>query len=436
MVLAVTKEPLFTKAAAVYEWSDGLSSLCTAVSRFDEPYPMWREVGTEKKPMIALPRGMCPVGKDLREVGIPVKFESQFVARSDEQTRVVQESKALLIKGKSFITQAPTGFGKTWCAMDVIAQVGLQTLVVVTKEDVRDQWYEAAKEVLGLTREDVGFIQGEQFEVVGKKLIIGMIQSLSINGRYPVGQFKGIGLTIWDEVHRAAADHFSNSCWLLPSKRRWGLSATPERIDGKEELIYASIGPVSVKTEMMTLVPNVYRVRTNTVFPKMKFSPKALGAVEKVLSHDLRRNHYIASFVLKAWQAKRRTIIFSSQKNHLEYLWAALRKVGVPEKDLAYYVGGLSKKGREEAKVKPVILATYAFTSEATDIPWLDCLVMATPRANVIQIVGRVLREYPDKPRPIVLDLIDPMRIYWTFSKKRLGWYQSIGAKLKDLNYG
>lgn len=437
MTLRLQKEPLFTQAAAVYPYSDKLAEQFTAVSRFDDAYAMYREFGQGDKRKIALPRNWCPLGsKDLRVDGAEIEFESLFEPRSSEQSKIVKASADLLKQGTSFITQAPTGFGKTVCAMEVIARVGVKALVVVTKEDSRDQWYAEAKKILGLQRSEVGFIQADQCEVIDRKLVIGMIQSLSISGRYAPNTYHDIGLTIWDEVHRAAADHFSNSCWALPAKLRWGLSATPWRQDGKEELLYGHIGNIAVCTTELQLVPNVFRVVTDVKFPKgLRFTPARLGHVHKLLALDLKRNHFIARFVRKAWVKNRRTIVFAETLDHLDWLLAAIRKVGVPDKDIAYYVGGLSKPQREKAKGKSVILATYAYTSEATDIPWLDTMVMATPRSNVVQIVGRILREYPGKPNPVILDLVDTLRIFRSFADKRLGWYASIGAKVKGMNY-
>jgi len=431
-------DPLSTGASAVYPYSEFLAEQFTAVSRFDDTYFMYRVFGKDKAKKIALPRRLCPIGpNDLRVVGSHTNFDCLFEARNEEQSRIVDESARRLIKGQSFITEAPTGFGKTPCALAVVARVKLKTLVVVTKEDARDHWYDEARRELGLAHNEIGFIQGDQCEVLGKKFVIGMIQSLSIGGRYSQNTFNDIGLTIWDEVHRVGADVFSNTCWLLPSKRRWGLSATPWRRDGKEALIHAHIGTVKVRTKVLQLIPNIMRVKTNAKFPKgLKYNGKAMGHVTRMLGHDLKRNHFIAKFVKKAYDMGRICIVFSDSLDHLDYLNSAIKKVGVPAKAMSYYVGGLTKAEREVAKGKPVILATYAYTSEATDIPWLDTMVMATPKANVVQIVGRVLREHPNKPTPLVLDLVDPLKIYQNFGTTRLKWYHEIGAEIKEVSYG
>ena len=108
--------------------------------------------------------------------------------------------------------------------------------------------------------------------------------------------------------------------------------------------------------------------------------------------------------------------------------------MGVPEEAMAFYVGGMTEKAREEAKTKPVIWATYAMTSEATDIPWLDTAVLATPRANVTQAIGRVLREWPDKNRPVVYDLVDQgFPILEALANKRLSVYRSLNSEIITL---
>lgn len=401
---------------------------------------MYRVYGTGKNKRIALPRQFCPLSEnDRRDPGIEVEFSSSFTPRDKTQARVVKDSATRLLNGESFITQAPTGFGKTFCAMEVIAQVGLKTLVVVTKEDLRDQWIAAAKEVLGLkVGTEVGIVQGTRCQTAGRSLIIGMVQSLARGTNYPAASWQGIGLTIFDEVHRVAADHFSNTCWILPSRLRWGLSATPKRQDGKDELLKGNIGPVKVRTKQQTLIPRIYTVKTNVKFhawQRKSQTPGRTAHLAKHVSQDLRRNHYIARFVKKMRAVDRKVIVFSDSLAHLDALRLQIIKVGLPAKDVALYVGGLTKQEREEAKEKPILLATYMYTAEATDIPALDTAVFGTPRSDVVQIVGRILRTHDGKRFPIVLDIIDPLRIYRRYGEKRAKWYTEIGAEIKRLNY-
>ena len=70
--------------------------------------------------------------------------------------------------------------------------------------------------------------------------------------------------------------------------------------------------------------------------------------------------------------------------------------------------------------------------SEATDLPWMDTCILATPRSDVVQIVGRVLRQYPNKKQPIVIDIIDDdSTILLNFARKRRKWYDQIGAAVQ-----
>ena len=433
MAIRVGDKPLSTGAAAIYPFSDKLVKEFTAVSKYEDPFPMYRLLGNGTR--IALPREYCPLSaNDRREPGEACTFKSSFVPRSTEQERVVAESVAHLQHGRSFITKAPTGFGKTWCAMDVIAKLGVKTLIVVTKEDVRDQWVAACNAVLGVKP---GLVQGKQINT-NAPITIAMVQPLS---KYsgPPSAWKGIGLTIFDEVHRMGADVFSNCAFMLPSKLRWGLSATPGRADGKDELITGCIGPVRVSTEHMLLKPTVFRCHTDHQFPewlRKRQQPGRMAGHAKDLSKDMRRNHFIARFVAKMRQVDRRVVVFSESLAHLDYLQAACIKHGLPPKDMAHYVGGLTKQERETNKHSPILFATYAYTSEATDIPWLDTMVMATPRSDVVQIVGRIMREHDSKRFPIVLDLVDPLKVYERFANKRLDWYQEINAEVRGLRYG
>jgi len=104
---------------------------------------------------------------------------------------------------------------------------------------------------------------------------------------------------------------------------------------------------------------------------------------------------------------------------------------GVPPAEIGYYIGGLTEKQRDTAKGKSVIMATYAMTAEATDIPWLDTLVMATPKSDVRQIVGRILRQYEGKKSPIVFDLVDlSSNVFSGYWNTRRRWYATVKAEV------
>lgn len=439
-----TQTPIFIGSGAVFHYSPELEAACARESRFGDSFSMCRVFGPKDNQRIIVPRNMGEGGDDLRKPGIPFKFKSSFKPRNDEQARVIAETVQLLAQGRSFMMEAPTGFGKTWCAADIIAKVGLKTLIVVTKEDIRDQWIAAFKALLGLqVGKGIGLIQGDTCNVAGQGVVIAMIQSLSKEDRYPAHTFNDFGLAIWDETHRVAADHFSQSCFRVPAKLRLGISATPDRKDGKEEVLHAHIGPILVSTAATPLTPRIIMQRSPWEIPyvrvkkkdgsygmgQLPHSPGKCGHVIRMLANHHGRNQVIANFVSAAHAKGRNILVQSDRREHLEQLAAMISKKGVPMGDIAYYVGGLSSSERDHAKTKRVIMATFAMTAEATDIPWLDTLVMATPKSDVRQIVGRILRTHPDKKDPVVFDLVDATSsVFMSYANNRKRWYASIGA--------
>jgi superfamily II DNA or RNA helicase len=378
------------------------------------------------------------------ENGFDVEFTSCFVPRDSKQEFVVKESVQLLAKGESFIIEAGTGFGKTYMAMDIIAQVGKKTLVVVTKEDIRDQWVAAAKAVLGLNDSEIGFIQGDVCGVAGKKLVISLIQSLYKEGRYSPNVFKEFGLVIFDEVHRCSADKFSQSCYRVPAKLRLGLSATPLRKDGREEVIFSHIGKVKVKVTGTPLTPKVIVRRSPWKIPMTRIrkeggyyigpvphSAGKCGHIINMLVKHEGRNLLIVRFVEAAYKKGRTIIVQSDRKEHLENLMLLCQSCGIHQSMMSMYIGGMTSLQREVAKKAKIIFATYGMTAEATDIPWLDTLVMATPKSDVKQIVGRILRLHEGKQQPIVFDMVDDSSaVFAGYWNRRREFYDGIKAEV------
>jgi len=437
--------PISTGAAAVFPYSADLARRWVTTSRFDnEPICLYRVLGLGDDKKLLLPRESFQVGAEDRRVdGLKVTYNSVFKPRNDEQSRVIGQATKYLLDGKSFLVEAPTGFGKTACAMQLIANVGRKTMVIIDNEKLRDQWIDAAKKFLGLSNSDIGVVQGNTCSVSGKKLVIGMMQSLSKPGRYPMRLFNDFGLVIWDEIQILGADQFSNTVWMFPAKLRLGLSATPYRADGKDIVFYSHIGRVLVKAQQMKLVPKVLVRETGWRVPvvywngRMQPIPHAPGKtmhVNKLLGTDSKRNAEIVQFVVSAYRKGRKTIVFSDIKNHLEILESSLIAHGVKLADIGMYIGGLKKEVRDHAETKRVLLATYAFAKKGMDVPDLDTLVLGMPKSDVIQIVGRIMREHPTKQQPLVLDLVDSSSsVFNGYASKRRSWYNRIGAEVEVL---
>lgn len=447
MLQQMTKIPPRTAAAAEYPWCEKTAQRYTFMSKFDEPVALWRRQGD----ILWLPREICPIGCcDAREYGVKVQFEDNFVPRNSDQARVCDESIALLKDGESHLLQAPTGYGKTYLGCHIAAKIGRRTLIITTKEDIIEQWAQAAQKVMGLKASEIGVWRGDSVPKSTVPFVIALVQSvLKGPDRYGMHPYQGFGLVICDEVHRMAAEQFSQAMWFLPAALRLGMSATPYRKDGKDDVFKAHIGEVRVSAEMDVLVPKVLMHETGWKVPMwnsyghprpMEHSPGKTMHVVKEMGTSLQRNLQIVDFSGQAASKGRCTIVFADIIDHLRELESLLLKHGVKGQDIGYYVGSSFYEGkkaeklaaREDAKYRKIILASYSMASEATNIPWLDTCVLATPRSDVVQIVGRVRREYPDKKQPVVYDMVDSdSSVFKAYAGKRQRWYRLIGAEIK-----
>lgn len=437
------QQPLATGAAALYPWADWIADKFTAKSRFGDEYKLWRR--TVDQQGVLVPRNVCPTGVvDQRTDGDPFPFKFHGAPRNDEQWRVWSETGNFLRAGLSGITQAPTGSGKTVLGAFAAAAVQKRTLVIVTKADLYDQWIDTAKQFLGLPRDMIGIVQQDVAQL-NRPFVIAMMHTLALTDRFKAADFDGFGLVIWDEVHRLGADEFSNSAFLFNGKLRLGLSATPDRSDGKETVFLAHIGPVRVVSSAMQLKPKVILVKTDWKVPRVKRKdeygnetyvklPHSAGKVGHVLKHLIywkSRNDIMADVIVAAAKKARRTVFFSDLLDHLAILRQELVTRGVPGSDIADFVGGLSAAERERAKKSPIILATYKMMGEGTDIPALDTAVFGTPRSDIVQIAGRVMRLFEGKQQPTLVDMIDAdSGVFAGYAEKRYRWYAEIGADI------
>ncbi|NOQ30169.1 MAG: DEAD/DEAH box helicase [Helicobacteraceae bacterium] len=438
-IIKHTESPVVTHSASVYPYSDDILDRFTTQSKYDTDIKLYKVKTnpTTGKKWIWLPRSCCPIAdNDKRRDGDPVKFDLDFTAQDDEQQRVIDEAIELLQAGESFIVKAPTGFGKTAISMPIIAAIGRKTLIVVTKDDVKSQWKDACKQFLGLTDKDIGYIYGDVCQVAGKKVVIASIKSICKEGRYPKGTFDGFGLMLPDEVHRLGADEFSNAAWQVPAKLRMGLSATPIRNDGKGIVLASHIGQVRVSSEAFPMIPKILVKNSHWKPPyKMKLSPGRTMHANVMIAQNMTRNRMMVEFMVSAYNKNRNIVFFSDLKDkHLPVIQDLLIMGGVKPTDIAFYVGGMKEEARNIAKKARVVLTTYAMCSEATDAPWWDVGVLGTPRSDVVQIVGRIIRKYKDKPTPVIFDVVDVTQpLFVGYAKKRQMFYKKIKAEVKQV---
>ena len=376
--------------------------------------------------------------------------------RNAVQERVIFESSCLLDAGRSHIIQASTGIGKTFIGCVLAAHVNRPTLIIVSKEDMmgKDQWGGALTKFLNLSADDIGIIRQDKCDVQGKKVVLAMLHSLAIEDKYPKWIRDYFGLVIFDEVHRLAADTFHKVCGLFNAQLRLGLSADIKRNDGRDFVFRAHIGEPEVEAQHIALKPKVLVVKSQFLLPRVQrwdkrtkqyeyvalpHEPGKIMHIVRKLARDPVRNGIIVDAVLEAYKSGRQVLVLSelARDLYLNALSELLHLHGIPANDIGFYVSGMSDTARDAAKKKRVVLATYGMCAYATDVPEWDTLIMAAPRSNAKQSIGRILRELKNKKQPIVVDIVDTdswvCNLYFQ-NRHKLYRSDEIGATVEFLN--
>jgi ERCC4-related helicase len=104
-------------------------------------------------------------------------------------------------------------------------------------------------------------------------------------------------------------------------------------------------------------------------------------------------------------QSESQIMVLAHQRGILTYIYDAVISRGIADGSIGYYVGGMKEEALKQTEEKQIVLATYAMAAEALDIKTLSTLVMITPKTDIIQSVGRILRMKHDNP--IVVDIVD-----------------------------
>jgi superfamily II DNA or RNA helicase len=142
------------------------------------------------------------------------------------------------------------------------------------------------------------------------------------------------------------------------------------------------------------------------------------------------RSEFILKLLEKEMQEVpgQQVMILAHNKNLLTYLYDAIEHRGLAT--VGYYVGGMKEADLKKSESKQVIIATYAMAAEALDIKTLTTLFLATPKTDVVQAVGRILRVKHD--RPLVIDIIDSHDVFMSQWQKRRKYYLSNNYNIEE----
>lgn len=376
---------------------------------------------------------------DERFVGIPIQVAFQGSLRP-----LQQEAAMALLAHDIGILCATTAFGKTVVASWLVAARKVNTLILVHRRQLLDQWKERLAAFLELPPKSIGQIGG------GKVKPTGIVDIAVIQSLYRKGEVKDIvaeyGQVIVDECHHLSAFSFEKVLRQVKARNVIGLTATPIRKDGHHPIIMMQCGPIRFRT--ITREQADARPFDHVVIPRntrfyIPFEEKefSIQDIYTAMAADSRRNDLIIEDILKAVEAGRSPLLLTERTEHLECF--ANRLAGVVE-NVIVLRGGMGAKQRraiaEQIAVIPdgeerVLIATGRYIGEGFDDARLDTLFLTMPiswRGTLQQYAGRLHRLHDSKRVVQVYDYIDvEVPVLVRMFEKRLKGYKAIGYSIQ-----
>jgi superfamily II DNA or RNA helicase len=405
---------------------------------------------------IALPRGCIAevvqlfethhikaVIDDKRFAGHPidVKFSGQLrPAQLDAAAMIAEHDEGILC--------APTAFGKTALAAWMIAARKVNTLVLVHRQQLLDQWHARLAMFLSLPAKSIGQVGGGKSERNG---LVDLAIIQSTHDKAGVKDFVAeYGQVIVDECHHLSAFTFEQVMKQVKAKYVLGLTATPERKDGHHPIIYMQCGPIRYKLSARSMT--AASPFEHEVIPRLTdfcLSPEqadtTIQELYAALVDDKTRNELIVGDLLRVIQDGCSPLLLTARTEHLKYFETALAgEVG----NVFVLKGGMGKKQRrsiaEAIAAVPesaprVILATGSYIGEGFDDARLDTLFLAMPiswKGTLQQYVGRLHRLHDAKRIVRVYDYVDSnVLMLARMFARRLKGYSSIGYRICNTPY-
>ncbi len=408
--------------------------------------------GEELERHIGLPRGCHLEAVELLTAhGIRSELQDERVGgkvlvvsfRGELRPEQAAAAEALLSHDDGILA-ATTAFGKTVVAASCIARRGVNTLVLVHRRQLLDQWRERLSGFLGVEPNSIGVIAGGKHAPTGS-LDIALIQSLNRKGQVPdyIGDY---GHIVVDECHHLSAFSFETVLRRAKAKFVLGLTATPVRKDGHHPIIFMQCGPIRFQVDarkhaaarpfdhVVVPCPTCFQVPPGVEMP--------IQQLYADLAINVRRNRQIVSDVLKAVSEGRSPLVLTERTAHADLLAAAIREM---TSGVVVLKGGQDTKSRAATtaslaaipgEAPRVLIATGRYVGEGFDDSRLDTLFLAMPiswRGTLQQYVGRLHRLHDGKTEVRVHDYIDgavPM-LSRMFEKRRRG-YEAVGYTILD----
>lgn len=393
---------------------------------------------------------------DMTYAGRPIRVTFSGTLREDQEVALEE-----MLKHDCGVLSATTAFGKTVVAARLIAERKVNTLILTHRQQLLSQWMARLSQFLKINEElpaipkkrgrrpmlsVIGQIGAGKYSANGI-IDVGIMQSL-ISDHEVKECVRDYGMVIVDECHHISAVSFEQIIKEVRSKYVCGLTATPERRDGRHPIIFMHCGPIRYRANAKKeaekqpfdhyVIPRFtgFRVPPDRVEADMSIQEFYLSMVT-----DGFRNEQIIDDVFRVHEAGRNSLILTERTAHVELLAAKLREK-IP--DVVTLTG---KKGTKEnrniiAKIAEVpvtapltLVATGRYIGEGFDEPRLDTLFLAMPiswKGTLQQYAGRLHRLFEEKKEVQIYDYVDiHVRALEKMYRKRISGYADIGYRMK-----
>lgn len=404
---------------------------------------------------VSLPRGCVPALERLLEgQGIRLSLVDE---RTDGEpidagfhgdlTELQNDAARALLTNETGVFVAPPGTGKTVVGAHLIAKRGRNTLVIVHRTPLLDQWRAQLGVFLDLKPTQIGQVGGGKRKVTGG-IDVAMIQSLVRRDEVdPI--VADYGHVIVDECHHVPAFSFERVMREVRARFIAGLTATPRRRDGHHPILEFQIGPIRFSVDPRRLAtgrPFGHRVvvRETGFLPNATAGTPGIQEIYSELVGDQARNDLILDDLITSLEEGRSPVLLTERRDHLDFFAERLRRVA---RNVMVLKGGAGAKARrrmvEELAQIPdseerVLLATGRFIGEGFDDSRLDTLFLALPIAwqgTLVQYAGRLHRQHRGKLEVRIFDYVDrEVPVLARMFEKRKRGYRAMGYEVDHSN--
>jgi len=379
--------------------------------------------------------------RDERDAGAPINVNFCGTLNLEQE-----EAMKALLEHDTGILAAATAFGKTVVAAKLIAERAVNTLVLVHRRQILDQWLVKLAEFLNLESNEIGLIGGGKRQPTGI-IDIALIQSLWRKGDVD-GVVSNYGHVVVDECHHISANSFEQVIRQCKAKYVTGLSATVTRKNGHHPIIFMQCGPVRYRVTARQGVAThpfkhqvIFRETGFTLPQHLEKNEKTIHEIYDALINDETRNTIIFEDVMKSIAEENRSpLLISERREHIEMFALRFRPF---VKNVIAFRGGMGRKQRQALQEKlasisdaeeRLLIATGRYLGEGFDDARLDTLFLALPiswRGTLVQYAGRLHRFHYNKKEVRIYDYTDlniPMLA--KMHKRRLRGYRAIGYSI------